>query len=476
MQLFWQIGFLVAVAAVFFAAFSMQAKQKYLFALCLLLVAGLALRLFSGFDMYLHPWDERYHALVAKNMLHNPMVPMLYTDSIIPLDYRNWCACGVWLHKQPVPLWMMSAGIALFGENELAVRLPSILFSTVGIWLIYMLAMQFYSRRVAFLSAFLFAIHGLILDITAGRVATDHIDLFFLIFILAAVFASAKAVKTKHWTYPLLSGLFIGMAILSKWLPALIVFGIWGLLAYRKISLRQAFLQFSIMAVVCIAVALPWQVYIFTRYPAEAAWEASFNMRHITEVLDSNSGPFYYHFAKMGMLFGELIYLALLWFVVKSVRMKNNNTRWAWLGWILVPYIFFSIPMTKMQAYTLFTAPALFILTALFADYLLRVKSRFKAKWLVWIVVVLLFALPVRYSIERLKIFEEQERQPPWTTDIKQLRDQLNGGDGKTVIFNASHPIETMFYIDCIAYDFTPSAGGIEKIEKQGYRVIVLPD
>ncbi len=48
------------------------------------------LRLFVLFDGFLHTWDERYHALVSKNMMHNPLLPALYRTPVLPYDFREW--------------------------------------------------------------------------------------------------------------------------------------------------------------------------------------------------------------------------------------------------------------------------------------------------------------------------------------------------------------------------------------------------
>ncbi|NLA25338.1 MAG: hypothetical protein GX879_10270, partial [Bacteroidales bacterium] len=308
------------------------------------------------------------------------------------------------------------------------------------------------------------------------RTATDHIDLFFLIFILIAVFFAVRAIKSQKLYFSILSGVFIGLAILSKWLPALIVVGVWGILAFNKISWKQFFLQFIMMLSFATIVALPWQIYIYTYFPEQAAWEASLNMQHITNVLDNQSGSFWYHFVKMGKIYGELFYLVVLWMLYKSFKsvksFKKSRYRLALLAWILVPYLFFSFTATKMQAYTLFAAPAIFISTAFFAEYLLKTKHKFKRNWLPIVLLIVLFALPIRYNIERLKFFEKQDRNPQWTQNIKNLKIKLGENTEKLVIVNATHPIETMFYINCIAYDFSFDAEKIIEIEKHGYKVI----
>src|SRR5690606_36307380 len=105
-------------------------------------------------------------------------------------------------------------------------------------------------------------------------------------------------------------------------------------------------------------------------------------------------------------------------------------------------FLFFSCAATKMEGYTIFTAPALFIITALFWDYLKKYRSRCRYRWMVNLILILLLALPVRYSLERIKPFEKSEREPQWAQELK----ALNIDNPKVVLFNVEHAIEAMFY------------------------------
>src|SRR4051812_1318969 len=97
------------------------------FQVTLLTVLGLALRCYmAGLDPFLHEWDECFHALVARNMMDHPLVPMLRKGQLLPYDYQQWVGNTVWLHKQPLFLWQMALSMKLFGVSEFALRLPSI--------------------------------------------------------------------------------------------------------------------------------------------------------------------------------------------------------------------------------------------------------------------------------------------------------------------------------------------------------------
>jgi 4-amino-4-deoxy-L-arabinose transferase len=140
--------------------------------------------------------------------------------------------------------------------------------------------------------------------------------------------------------------------------------------------------------------------------------------------------------------------------------------------WFIVPYIFFSFAKTKMQAYTLFTAPSIFIITGLFWHYLYQYRNRFRARWIIVTVLILLLALPVRYSIERTKLFINRERNPQWAKELRTLNTALDSKQ-QIVIFNAELPIETMFYVDCTAYSNIPDSLTLKLIEAQGYTILI---
>jgi 4-amino-4-deoxy-L-arabinose transferase len=191
-------------------------------------------------------------------------------------------------------------------------------------------------------------------------------------------------------------------------------------------------------------------------FPLEAAWEYEYNKKHIFEALGPHGKPFYYHFNRMRIIFGEIIYLPLLWLIIVCVQQIRNKkyTKTIIAIWILIPYLFFSIVVTKMPGYILFSSTAIFIMTAMFFYELKSYKTKFKA--LKSLILILLIALPIRYSIERIKPFSLRERNPKWISEMKMINTQDD--ETKIVVFNCKYPIETMFHTNYIAYEtcFSP--------------------
>ncbi len=440
-------------------------REEIRWSLIVILILGIGLRVYCSLDGRLNDWDERYHALVAKNMIEQPFKPMLYKNPVLPYDYKNWDSNHIWLHKQPLSLWLMSISISLFGTNVLAVRLVSIILSSLLILIIFGLGSTLFNKKVGLISAFLFAINGFVLEIGSGRASTDHVDLAFLFFITLAIWLSVIAAKRHSYLFAFLVGITIGLAILSKWLPALIVLPIWFLLAkYYRQTYTYILKTLLIIFGVALVISFPWQWYILHTFPIEANYEFAYNTRHFGEVLGTDESHFLYNIKHLRIKFGEYLYfpmLVLCVFVIKKWQLNYNYKFLMLWVWIFIPLIFFSFVKTKMPAYILLTLPALYLITA-YVWYFFNHRY-YKNKYFNVLYFILLFILPLRYSFERVKPFDYR---------ISKSYDKQY--DSKSIVFNDPYNIETMFFTDCYAsYPYTPEQKIIDSLSNVGFKVIV---
>ena len=464
------IIFLIIVAVVFITAFRFFKNNQIHNALIFIILGGFILRGWCIFnDGFLFAWDERYHALVAKNLGENPFLPVLFKTPLIEYDFRQWTINHVWLHKQPLSLWLMAGSIKLFGASEWAIRLPSLLLSTLGIYLTFRIARFFKDDKVGLLAAFFQAVNGLLIEITAGRESTDHPDNVFFFFIELSVFWILIFFKRKSIFNLILIGLWLGLAIMSKWLPALIVLPIFIILTVDTEGVKKTILNLTVISVAASLVAVPWQIYIFQRFPLEAAWEYSNNIQHFTKVFEGHDGSIWWHLIKAMRIWNELIYVVFAWFLYKIFAEKSNKKWWALLIWIAVPYMFFSIASTKMIAYPLFTAPAIFTILAMFWWQLY--DKPLKIKVLNQLILIAIMVISIRYGYERLFLFKNNNLYLMETARIKSWQP-----DDKTVIFNIPEKyIETMFYTSvAAAYPFIPTDEQIEKLKQKGYKIWIV--
>jgi len=374
------------------------------------------------------------------------------------------------MHKQPLPLWLIAGSYKIFGIKDVTTRLPSLLFSVLAIFITYLLGKGGFSKKVGILSAFFISVNGLIIEIGAGRIATDHYDILFLVFIeLGILFAFLNA-KNKSVLFAILSGAFVGFAVLTKWLPAFIVFPLHFVLLLNANSKKNEIIRFlGVSLLTCLIIAVPWQIYILINFPLEAKWEYFHQWLHLSTRLDEQPDDGWYHYlTNIRIKYSEIIYIPLIYLIYNLIKSKFRDYNLLLLFiWIFVPILFFSFAKTKMTGYILFISPALFITTAYFffelKDKLLPGLTNKGLKLLSWILLVLIIALPIRYCYERTSFGLEKPRTETYCENYKTFQNKL---PNKTLVLNVSHPIEFMFYNNCTAYT-------TDKIEKSDYNRIV---
>jgi 4-amino-4-deoxy-L-arabinose transferase-like glycosyltransferase len=508
LNLVWGPAALAAAGLLFGYAWRAWRRGRPEAAAAAIVAAGLVLRMYAGCDLFLHTWDERYHALVAKHLVEHPLVPTLYDHPVLPYDYRDWRSNHVWLHKPPLALWLMAAGMRLLGPDEIAMRLPSLLLSALAILLTYVIGSHLGGRRVGLLAAGLQAVNGYLLQLPGGRVAVDHVDNALIFFVELGILGAVLQVRgwrprpgtaggagwSESWPAFLLATLAIGavcgLAVLTKWLPGLLPIPVWLALAWRRQPPRRLAAGLLAMAAACAAVALPWQLYIRAAFPLEARWESAYNLHHLAVPIEGLGGSPLYYLIKMPRFFGELIYLPLGWFLVSLVYPAWRPSRRQALellplaAWLLLPLVAFSLAATKLGGYIMIAAPALFIVEASFWLWLWDRRPRHggardarnarlvAAAALRWAALVLLPLLPLRYTVERMKIRPGYDRNPPWVRALRELPAQL--GPGPVVLFHLDRPLEAMFYTPYIAYEGVPTPAQARHLLAAGYRVVVL--
>ena len=228
----------------------------------------------------------------------------------------------------------------------------------------------------------------------------------------------------------------------------------------------------ALAVAVCLAVALPWALYSAHVFPVEAALEREYTVRHFVEPLEGHQGSVLYHLGRMPGIYGELIYLPLLWFLWRVLRGERGPAERALALWVLLPYAVFSLAASKMPGYVMVAAPAVFLVQAACCAWL---RDRWGGSRGRRIGIALLpfglIALPVRLVLDGLRVFRPHDRRPAWAEDLRQLGNRLAGR--RAVVFGSPRPIETMFYTSQTAYPSAPDRATVESLQALGYRVLV---
>src|SRR5690606_15243238 len=242
-----------------------------------LLGGALLVRLLMiSLDPYLQDWDERFHALVARNMMTEPFRPMLFDHPVFPYGIDQWWNSHIWVHKQPLFLWQMALSMKILGVGTFALRLPSAIMGVIMVKMIHDIGLRWTrSADVAFLSALLATTSWYTLEMISGWNSLEHNDLARTFYVTAGIWAWVRGLDSeKKWTWAAITGLFVGCAVLVKWLTAFLVFGGWGLYLLMTPALRFdriAWLRLAVAFGVSPPAFLPWLLYILRDFRAEPA-------------------------------------------------------------------------------------------------------------------------------------------------------------------------------------------------------------
>jgi 4-amino-4-deoxy-L-arabinose transferase-like glycosyltransferase len=419
--------------------------QWYLLAI---IFVSLILRVNFCTDMFLHEWDERYHALVAKHLIDHPLKPTLYETPYHDYDHNDWTANHIWLSKPPVPLWFMALSIKCFGLHEFSVRVPSLIFSTLSILVLFLIAKKLFTTRIALVSSALWGVHGLITDLVSGRLSSDGVETCFLFFVLFGMYHVFRIdqYKLKWFNYTTI-GFVMGFAIMCKWQPALIILVVLFVYHFEKKTIVSHLFGCLLCLLSSACIVLPWIVYILNSFPMEAR---SFLTSLFTPFHNNSLNPdgkWYSYLTDFGNFFGYTTYLIMV-MVLFQLFKSRNHILITLLVWVILPLLIFSCAEVKRGTYLFISAGGVFMLVGWACSHeMAHTNLMGKSLRILGICSVILI---LGYSLDRMNLFKRRIYGMEWSDKIKNA--QYQKGD---VIYDEPHYIELMFYHDVTAYPYS---------------------
>lgn len=322
-------------------------------------------RLLSMYFIPLNDTTEARYAEIARKMLetNNWVTPM--HDYGVPF----WA-------KPPLSTWLSAFSMKLFGVNELAVRLPSLLLSLGTLWLVWQLAKK-HSGSLTARTATLVLASSFFFILNAGTVMTDPSLLFCTTLIMTA-FWQALIYKHKTWAYLFFIGL--GLGLLAKGPIALVLTGMpiffWVLIQRKWQALWQNLPWFSGILLM-LAIALPWYLLAESRTPGFLNYFII--GEHFSRFLEPGWQGDKYGFAHSspyGMIWVFMFAGILPWTIPAIVWLTRHlkqvpalcKDETLWLSYLLlnmlVPLIFFTFAKNIIYPYVFPCLPAFALLFA----------------------------------------------------------------------------------------------------------------
>jgi len=322
-------------------------------------------------------------------------------------DYLNPWAFGdvtLWIGKPPLNMWLMSLAYQFLGVSNFSSRLVSAAFGSLSLVLIFYLGKKLYNGYVGFLSAVVLGTFTTFY-IFARRAMTDVPLVFFIMASLYFLVLTEKTQKSNR--YLALSGLFFGLALLTKQLEALLIplIAIAYLIATNR-SIRFLFTKrFALFWGVGILILSPWLIYMTTSFSSEF-WQSYLifsGLNRTFSPLEGHQEGYLFYFSYL--VNNERLWVILLPFAVglcvfKAV-VKKAKADTLLILWIVIVFLIFTFAQTKLYWYILPVFPAFAISIS---SLLYQILKKFKRLQETLLLVETEFVRDaIRYRLERLK-------------------------------------------------------------------------
>lgn len=516
-QKLWLLaGLLLALASIISFAFD---KKRW--SVALLTAGGFCLFVFAAISIpFLNFWDERFHALMAKNCMDHPFSPTLYREWPIDNAYpggtwpeTDWCHGHVWLHKQPLFIWQIALCFKLFGVSLFTLRLPSVIMATLMIPLLYRIGSLLVDRRLGYFAAISAAFSWMLMDLVSGHGTVDHNNVGFVFYVTASLWAWCEYVHSgRKWRWVFVLAVLSGCAVLTKWLVGLLVYAVWGIYTVSEYRFRiKEWKMGQIVAAVAItlAVFLPWQIYTSHAFPQYYEREQQLNKDHFyLEVENHQEANTFYLTTIPFCYIGDSDYkdyvtsetatftakrvvhllLMLAGFVLLLVRCRKWSHRITVFSLVLLVYGFFTLAVTKMPAYPFCICAVGYLSLGMLLWELWRIGDKYVRR--VGLRRTVLVGVTAFFALYQMNMswfrYYHTSSEGYWVVmkyNKEQFKKMKSLLPERTILFNVRGsddwgnyctPVEAMFYTDALCYPFPPTEADFRKAKAAGYHIAIL--
>jgi len=335
----------------------------------LLLLSALLFLPFLG-NAHLFDWDEINFAEAAREMLQSGHY------SRVQINYQPF-----W-EKPPLFIWMQVLSMKLFGVGEYAARFPNALCGMATVQLLFYFGKRWKDSLFGLLWVFFYL--GSFLSHFYFK--SGIIDPWFNFFIFSALLCWIESFRTGQQTnsykliFPMLSGVSIGLAVMSKGPVAILLFAISTCVIFLlgKGKYRPAFMGILLFICSMLIVSLSWFAFETIAHGTWFLHEFIDYQLRLAKTRDAgHGGPFFYHPLVVFLgCFPASIFA--LWGLKRGTgdSISDRILRISMIVLLLVVLIIFSLVKTKIVHYSSLTY---YPLTCLAAWAIHRMKTIPKA-------------------------------------------------------------------------------------------------
>lgn len=270
-----------------------------------------------------------------------------------------------WLEKPPLYYWLAGLGYRVFGENEMAARLPAVLAALLLTGFTGLVAARLFGASCGRLAMIILATSPL--AFAYARAATmDVLVAAFItgasgLFVLSILGIAGRSAAPAAWA-------LMGIAVLAKGpigilIPLGIAVGLSIALRRLEVSRIVSPLGLALFALI----AGPWFVAIWfdQGFRFIEVFILNHNLERFTSTIHNHPGPVYYYLPVLFL--GVFPWTGLVAPALSAWR-EVERSRWiSLLVWLLIPLALFSAAGSKLPGYILPCLPPLAIGLALSA-------------------------------------------------------------------------------------------------------------
>ncbi|MEO6731702.1 MAG: glycosyltransferase family 39 protein [Ferruginibacter sp.] len=358
--------------------------------------------------------DATQYASMSREMLLHGNYLQLYD---LGYDY---------LDKPPMLFWLSSISLRLFGIHDWAYRLPSFLFSLLAIYSTYRLALLFYKREIAVLSA-------VVLASCQAMFLINHdvrTDTMLIGWVTCSIWQLAEWYQYHKWKNWVFAAIAIAGGMMTKGPLALMipVFAFVPHLVFRRNWKEFVQWQYLPMILLIAVLLIPMSIGLYQQYDLQPGkivvgkkidsglrffyWTQSFG-RITGENTQRENGSILFQLQNMLWSFLPWILFFLIGLIaaIKAVMQKRflltNKEECITLSGFLVTYLALGTSKVQLPHYIFVVFPMAAIITANFLHNLLYTNEWQKWRkplfvihavifFLLWIALLSLIALPFK--------------------------------------------------------------------------------
>jgi 4-amino-4-deoxy-L-arabinose transferase-like glycosyltransferase len=329
--------------------------------------------------MPFHDYDEANRAEGARNMKkYNYWLAPVSGSPFLRIEdlaIKSGESNNVYPHLERPPLvfWLMSWSTEIWGDKEVAYRLPSLLFGILGLAGLVLVCFKRKTGWWGLMTGLIIMVCSYDWWMSAQMAHLDTALSFFLFFSLVFLLAFEKKRKT---IFLILSGVGAGLALLSKGqIAALMFFPLAFLFLKKRIKMREML----IWGLSLFLITSGWfLVFIFkygwSRWAGIYLMEMLSHRALIQDLSQKAPGYWYVRWWLDSLRPGWILFLIFSFY--DFFRKRLNTEKLVLLSYILGGLLLFSISKNKVWWYVLPLIPALAFYVAIgVKDYLSDKKS-----------------------------------------------------------------------------------------------------